>query len=544
MTTNSDTPPMQAFRNHLTGDVADIPTLIDLKTGNRIVLLRDIQSVFENAKTVWDGRSLVPLLTDENLEQITPLRIAYHPDAVLEVLVENHPQASVTKEASSLVNATHVQGEPQDCNTDDNNSHFQPATNLSTDMCPLTRTVTSLGITNTKTDNHSLIMYLAGMPENAGLPLSESNRLSNSYFNAIMSGQEMQAASIKQSIDVHFDRLQIEMDKNKELQVQLLHTQQEMQQLQKSMDEKQDRVLDMQQQALDRLAIIQNKVQALLVQTYELHEYPIPRLFIVLPKDTGLGEKLTHLFSHQFRLYFLCECGIHTMTENSKVRHEIHLAKHDGYDLERPTEFFERYGSYVLTLMHMIKYGITVAGFVVPPLASSGLVNGIDNFQKHLDHVNDIAPLVDDTIKFLNGIKNNTDQDEELYEGHTDLDQVEALEGADLRQLESYLKVKDQGRILGNLYRIVTQEGHVKWVCFDHYRATYHESTVQQLRDVIDINKGTFIEEIGRIEITITSSVLARQFYQALVNARGIQELEVTLEWDASMDDLRSLAGA
>jgi len=459
-------------------------------------------------------------------------------------VVESHPQAIVNKEAASLVNAKHVHGESQDCNTDDNNAHLQPATSLTTDMCPLTRTVTSLAITDTKTDSHSLIMHSAGMPENAGLPLSESNRLSNSYFNAIMSGQEMQAVSIKQSIDLHFDRLQTEMDKNKELQVQLIHTQQEMQQLQKSMDEKQDRVLEMQQQALDRLAIIQNKVQALLVQTYELHEYPIPRLFIVLPKDTGLGEKLTHLFSHQFRLYFLCECGTHTMTENSKVRHEIHLAKHDGYDLEKPTEFFERYGSYVLTLMHMIKYGITVAGFVVPPLASSGLVDGIDTFQKHLDHVNDIAPLVDDTIKFLNGIKRNTDQDEELYEGHTDLDQVEALEGADLRQLESYLKVKDQGRILGNLYRIVTQEGHVKWVCFDHYRATYHESMVQQLRDVIDVNKGTFIEEIGRIEITITSSVLARQFYQALVNARGIQELEITLEWDASMDDLRSLAGA
>jgi hypothetical protein len=69
MTTNSDTPPMQAFQSRSTGHVADIPTLIDPKTGNRIVLLRDIQSVFENAKTVWDGKSLVPLLTDENLEQ-------------------------------------------------------------------------------------------------------------------------------------------------------------------------------------------------------------------------------------------------------------------------------------------------------------------------------------------------------------------------------------------------------------------------------------------------------------------------------------------
>jgi hypothetical protein len=64
MTTN-----IQPFRSRSTGEVADIPTLIDPKTGNQIVLWRDIQSVFENAKTVWSGKSLVPLLTDENLDQ-------------------------------------------------------------------------------------------------------------------------------------------------------------------------------------------------------------------------------------------------------------------------------------------------------------------------------------------------------------------------------------------------------------------------------------------------------------------------------------------
>lgn len=60
---------MQAFRSRSTGDIVDIPALVDPKTGNHIILWRDIQSVFENAKTVWNGKSLIPLLTDENLEQ-------------------------------------------------------------------------------------------------------------------------------------------------------------------------------------------------------------------------------------------------------------------------------------------------------------------------------------------------------------------------------------------------------------------------------------------------------------------------------------------
>jgi len=508
------------------------------------------------------------------VERVTPLRIAYHPDTVLEVVHDSPSQVNAIRETASLLDTKHDHGRSQECHTNDNSACCQPASDHSTHIHTSAQNMATLTIADTETDSHSLITYPVRSPEGVQSRISKSNHLYNSYLSAIMTGQEMQAATIKQSIDVGFDRLQAELEKNKELQGQLLSTQQEMQQLQQQTREElvekqneiqqiqtqtkeellekqqqmlqlQGRILQMQQMALDRLAIIQNKIQALLVQTYELHEYPIPRLFIVLPKTVGLVDRISRPFSHKFRLYFLCECGSHTMTENSKVRHEVHLAKHEGYGLEKPTEFFERYGSYVLTLMHMIKYGMTIAGIVVPPLASSRLVNEIDTAKKHMEYIKkNIAPLVDDTINFLNGIKRNNESGGELTEDHAESDQLEALEGADLRQLEYYLRIKDQGRVLGNLYRIVTQEGHVKWVCFDHYRATYHESMVQQLRDVIDVNKGTFIEEIGRIEITITSSVLAKQFYQALVNARGIQELEITLEWDASMDDLRSLANA
>jgi hypothetical protein len=308
---------------------------------------------------------------------------------------------------------------------------------------------------------------------------------------------------------------------------------------------KQEEMNEMQKMALDRLANIHSRVQAVVTQTYELHEYPIPRLFIVLPKDTGVFNKIKSPFATQFRLYFLCECGTHTMEENSKTPHEIHLAKHEGYDLEKPNEFFERYGSYVLTLMNMIKYGITAASCVMSPLSSLKIVEGIDTVQEHMKFVKEnIAPLVDSTINFLDDFKRKTDSEEKLVEGQTELDQLEALEGADLRQLESYLKVKDKGRVLANLYRIVTTEGHVKWVCFDHYKVTYRQSTVQQLRECVEVNRGTFVEETGRIVIKIASSTLAKEFYDAMVKARGIQELEITLEWDATMSDLRSLANA
>ncbi|KAF9146675.1 hypothetical protein BGX30_011867 [Mortierella sp. GBA39] len=103
--------------------------------------------------------------------------------------------------------------------------------------------------------------------------------------------------------------------------------------------------------------------------TYELHEYPISRLFIVSPKeeDSTVSEKLgrgfRNVFVKQFRFYFLCECGEHTKSADignksspinnsnsatnigssrdsggAKLKHEVHIARREGYDIDHPTE--------------------------------------------------------------------------------------------------------------------------------------------------------------------------------------------------------------
>ncbi|KAG0208014.1 hypothetical protein BGX31_002450, partial [Mortierella sp. GBA43] len=305
---------------------------------------------------------------------------------------------------------------------------------------PQDQNVAELSIVDINTYSQSLAEYTRGMHEDSQSSLQEYNQLYNNYFTAIMTGQQMQAASIKESMDVHFDRLQIEMDKNKALQEELVKMQRQMQQQQeqakeeiierqKMMDEKQDRILQMQQQALDRLVLIQSKVQTVLTQTYELHEYPIPRLFIVLPKTEGLLDKLKKPFTDDFRLYFLCECGTHTMSENCSTPHEIHLAKHEGYELEKPTKFFEQYGTYLLAMMYMVKYGINAAGIFVPVLAKLDIADGVLDDLKDTDHLRKHAkPLVDATIDYLHGIKKNTEPGAGLSEDHTDFDSLEALE--------------------------------------------------------------------------------------------------------------------
>ncbi|KAG0248556.1 hypothetical protein BGZ95_008005, partial [Linnemannia exigua] len=118
---------------------------------------------------------------------------------------------------------------------------------------------------------------------------------------------------------------------------------------------------------------------------------------------------------------------------------------------------------------------------------------------------------------------------------------VEGLEGLELRQLESFLKTSEEGNLLGNLYRMTTSDGHVKWVCRDHYRASYQEKHTQELRDVVNLRRGEFDEQLGRITITLESSFAATEFYNAVKQAKGVLELNVNLNWSCVKGDFEAL---
>ncbi|KAF8922769.1 hypothetical protein BGZ58_003802 [Dissophora ornata] len=224
------------------------------------------------------------------------------------------------------------------------------------------------------------------------------------------------------------------------------------------------------------------------------------------------------------------------MSDGSKILHEIHLAKHEGYDIDKPTEFFQRYGPYLLTMMLMVKSGIAAAGIIVPPLANFRLAEGIEAVQKTLGaSKHSISSLADETITYIEDQNSKTDIEEDTA--------VSSIEHEKL-ELDSYPKIKDESRVLANIYRTVTTEGHVKWVCIDHYRENYRESMIKQLRDIVAANNGVFIEETGEVDIHIETNTLARQFYDALGKARGIQRLDIGLGWDMTLDDLRKLAVA
>ncbi|KAG0281301.1 hypothetical protein BGZ95_005200 [Linnemannia exigua] len=371
--------------------------------------------------------------------------------------------------------------------------------------------------------------------------------------------------SIHQELHDVVPTLRAEIAKNTTLQQQILEMQTAAEDMARRMLEMQQQAIGLQEQTLDRLATIQSRVTAILTQTYELHEYPIPRLFIILPKeDVTRSESLRNVFAKQFKLYFLCECNNHHNPQGAAAKttagasggqgmmamqkQEIHLARHEGYDLDRPTEFFDKYGSYVLTLLQMLKYGAVVAGVVIPPLAQFRITDGLDTAKQSADALyKSMEPKVDSAIEFLQNLSGNQGSSSTTTAAantSTYSNNLEALEGADLRQLSSFLKIKDEGRVLGNLYRVVTEEGHVKWVCLDHYRETYGLSAQRELREVVEMNRGRYDEPTGTITVELVSPMQARQFYSILSSSRYVQELRLTMSWDTALEDYRNLKDA
>ncbi|KFH72170.1 hypothetical protein MVEG_02461 [Podila verticillata NRRL 6337] len=312
-------------------------------------------------------------------------------------------------------------------------------------------------------------------------------------------------------------------------------------------------------QVNDHLVIVRQKVDAILVQNYELHEYPIPRLFVILPiaEADGSGSSFSSSlpdwvprFTEKFRLFFLCECGEYSKADSGddgeQIDNTTHLALHEGYELTRPTAFFERYGPYLLGMLQILQTCLKATTIAAPAIGH--LTQGADGILKTvLSTAESTALAVDFSIQFLEA-KLNTEGDvgsatSAAIDGSNFKD-LRALEGADLRKLGSFLKNKDQDKILGNLYRTITKEGHVKWVCLNHYRSSYREATMKFLLQIIELNQGQYDPQLRKVTIQLDSAITAREFFSQLEKAPAVNEIDIVFKWEFNPSDLKLMVQA
>ncbi|KAF9169993.1 hypothetical protein BGX21_010270 [Mortierella sp. AD011] len=523
-----------------------------LTQGRAFIMWDDIQDIFPLAARLQCGRRVVSFMVDINGNRLLPLRIEHHPGSAIQVIMSRGsslkgppppippkqrrrspppiPPPPILQPPSGPLSPTSAPPSPS--------QQLSPTAHRGAQKHgSYIATFTLANIDDDEEDDDSTrrdsLFSTLSLSNETKTQYRSSVYLYESFLQSIQLGQTSQADLICDDFREQFLTLEAEMTCNKGLQKQMLEMQQSM--------------IELQQQALDRLTNIQNKVQEILVQNFAIYEYPIPRLFIVLPSDRLKWDPV-NIFENKFKLFFLCECGEHTKGDqgNNRNPHHIHLAKHDGYDIESPAEFFRNYGNYVMNLLHMLKYGVAVAGYTTPALVPTNPRSSMDgkHWERSEDYINSLERNVERSLEYLEcmAIKGQLTPPPPKVRISLQLKSNPGqMDVTELRRLGAYLKINDSDEVLGNLYRVVTADGHAKWVCEEHYIEMHGLQAIKELCQGTYVNHGSFNEHFGRAEVSLTSPTVANLFYKLTERSRLVQELKVNLKWDVAVSDLKTL---
>ncbi|KAG0291474.1 hypothetical protein BGZ96_005169 [Linnemannia gamsii] len=348
-----------------------------------------------------------------------------------------------------------------------------------------------------------------------------------------------------------------------------------------------------------RVDVVRAKVLALLRQRFLVHEYTIPRLFVVLPVEAA--EPLVNSNTNTSEAA-AAAAGTRTGTESgSSGLNHLHIAKHPGYEIDpgREDEFFRRYGPMILVLLIFLRNGYDPSdesppssSRSAPPKHSKDDPQFTDAKETLLKRVNRISTLkaadlpdaiarqveqkVDGMIAYLeqlrmdhqessNSTENNNGDTSSGAEMDTKADgkkspcassledqQIQGLTSlSDLHQLYSFLGLSTIGKRvqsgqLANLYRISNVRGQVSWVCVYHYRWTFLEKNIDDFEHWIVTRRGHFDKQTGSVSMTLVSRANTRTFCSWITNkvAPSLVEVHLKLGWKFGKKDLWRLANA
>ncbi|KAG0314307.1 hypothetical protein BGZ99_008217 [Dissophora globulifera] len=363
----------QSFRLIGTTDIEEITCHI---VGEQnVVYWEDIEQVFPSVKHVRNGNVTASMMRDLHGIRITPHRIKHFPGVVLDVILsttaKNHqvdPRSTLSLALADV--PAHIPIEAATNAACDPRLPTHAATDASNNP-PIKASIYPHLPDDAPADAPAAALAAAPAEGHAEVPAEGSNMSSTTPLAEFV-------ASLPIAAGTSTDHLLT--DQVPGFQRTVIHKLDALYDQGDITQQIAQKVLQLSEEMKSRLILIQSKTGAILNQQLELIEYPIPRLFIVLPEEV-IKYDPRNWFRTKFRLHFICECGNHTEPSNSKVRHHLHLAKHEGYLIREPTAFFKKYGPFLLLMLELIKFGTSVTGHVVPALASLRVVKLVDSVQ-------------------------------------------------------------------------------------------------------------------------------------------------------------------
>ncbi|KAF9545712.1 hypothetical protein EC957_010575 [Mortierella hygrophila] len=568
--------------------------------------LTDIQHYFPTAWGFKVNSINILFLEDEHEQCFEPKRIAHYPNAIIDIVTANNSQEEQPQQSSTPTNLFDETNLQLTADLDNNKQKdIGPSSQHDVDQSVPTLSVQPNTAVTTRPRRATFGASSPPVP----LPDSLVTKSSPISMDALLDNQPQEQQQQQQQqpyqktklvydssapllstapTEEHYFSQDSAPNHDKVLQQQLADTQSS-----PSSEHSHDADDDEQQghhmkdrpqeqhQTMVELVMAQRKLDAAFLPNDELYEYPIPRLFVLLPPSFTnkypSGEPLQN-----FRLYFLCECGDqcekHSNSNSSNnsstaefaspsnkpttkpiteppgtnPRTMVHLVKHSGYEVSRTAEFIEKYGSYVLGMLAVLKHSMAFTAMMSPEL-SVFHERGGPSFKTTENMVRNTIATINTTIDSLEktlGI--NSDHD--AITDKTDLDafgacdtfkNLRTLDGADHRRLDTFLRSHNHNGFLGDLYRTTMETGRVKWVCFEHYRTLHSVSSMTSFIGAVEANGGAYSPYLSKAVINLTSTAAAKDFFGKLTSqALALDELDIALDWKFGSSDLAALASA
>ncbi|KAI9233874.1 MAG: hypothetical protein BYD32DRAFT_439709 [Podila humilis] len=208
------------------------------------------------------------------------------------------------------------------------------------------------------------------------------------------------------------------------------------------------------------------------------------------------------------------------------IPQHIHFSDHRGYNIERPQEFFQIYGDYVLAMLEMLKRGYEDA---VPPLDTFEILwNSGSKTGGHLTP-DTIEPLVNKTIEHLQGKFSTTRMKSRTMMGGQDA------------AIRTYLEVPDGDTAEGNLHRFIGRDQVVRWRCQEHICQQSNKKPLQKLERFIYDHKGDINMRQSTLSVELGSTEEMFQFLSILETAKHIFDISVKLDWTIGIFDVHML---
>ncbi|KAG0244368.1 hypothetical protein B0O80DRAFT_275503 [Mortierella sp. GBAus27b] len=303
------------------------------------------------------------------------------------------------------------------------------------------------------------------------------------------------------------------------------------------------------------------------IQSLAWEEASMPRVFIVLPKSCPASDQTTAP-SDGFRFFWMCEHSCDHpdgADDQSGYGSSPYLQSiHHGFILDRPPEFFDKYGVHLLLNLQLFMYSRRSAtdGYRGSKTPSVGYDQGVEFLRMSLNMTSreQVEQSLDWMISYLITLTLDSMAESQLLQPQIGAASMGSthLEQHDLRLLRSFL-IPSPGSVglEENLYRSVDESGKVQWVCFTHYyelHPFFFPGYIQEAvgkcggynyNSMATTPTGSYSPKVGQVSVRPRSSNETLDLFSSLVAGSGcVPDLVLRFNWDVSLSDMRYIRDA